>query len=103
VSNGAPKDTAADRHGLPALEAAVSRTVEELRELRKRTADAVRRSDELQALLERFQTGSESPELMKSRLEHLEAENRDLRARIEQGREGVERLLARIQFLEDQK
>ena len=103
MSNGAPRDTATDRQGLPALEAAVSRTVEELRELRKRTADAVRRSDELQALLERFQTGSESPERMKERLERLESENRDLRARIAQGRDGVERLLARIQFLEDQK
>jgi predicted RNase H-like nuclease (RuvC/YqgF family) len=102
VSNGAPRDVA-ERQGLPALEAAVSRTVEELRELRKRNAEAVRRSDELQALLEKFQSGSESPERMTERLERLESENRDLRARIAQGRDGVERLLARIQFLEDQK
>jgi predicted RNase H-like nuclease (RuvC/YqgF family) len=100
VSNGAAKDTT---QGLPALEAAINRAVEELKQLRKRTADAAQRSAELEALLVSFQSGSESPERMKERLEHLEAENRDLRARITQGRESVERLLARIQFLEDQK
>ena len=57
----------------------------------------------LETLLMSFQTGSERPDRMQERLDQLEAENRDLRARIMHGRESVERLLARIQFLEDQK
>jgi hypothetical protein len=40
---------------------------------------------------------------MVSRLRALEEENADLRSRIDQGREGVERLLAKIRFLENQQ
>ena len=100
MSNGAPRDPG---QGLPGLEAAIGRTVEELRQLRKRVAEANERTAELEGLLRNFQSGADTPDRMKARLEHLEAENRDLRARITQGRESVERLLARIQFLEDQK
>jgi hypothetical protein len=103
VSNGGARDGGSDRQGLPALEAAVNRTVDELRALRKREAEASARSRELEALLAAFQGGGDSPERMKERLDRLEAENLDLRGRIAQGRESVERLLARIQFLEDQK
>ena len=37
-----------------------------------------------------------------SRLKGLEQENADLRARLERGRDGVDRMLARIRFLENQ-
>jgi hypothetical protein len=40
---------------------------------------------------------------MKARLNRLEAENRDLHERIARGREAVERLIARIRFLENQQ
>ncbi|MSR36167.1 MAG: hypothetical protein EXR95_05905 [Gemmatimonadetes bacterium] len=103
MSNGGDREAGSDRQGMPALEAAVNRTVEELRELRKQAADASGRTRELEALLAAFQSGLDSPERMKERLDRLEAENRDLQGRIAQGRESVERLLARIQFLEDQK
>jgi predicted RNase H-like nuclease (RuvC/YqgF family) len=103
VSNGAPRGDGADRQGLPALESAVNRTVRELRELRRKVADGAQRSAELEALLASFQSGAESPDRMRQRLERLEEENRDLRARMTQGRETVERLLARIQFLENQR
>jgi predicted RNase H-like nuclease (RuvC/YqgF family) len=103
VSSGAAREGAAERHGLPALETAVGRAVDELRELRKRSAEAARRSAALEELLATFQSGADSPERMKERLERLEGENRDLRARISRGRESVERLLARIQFLEDKR
>ena len=100
MSNGAAKDPS---QGLPALEAAVNRAVEELKQLRRRAAEAAQRSTDLEELLHTFQSGAESPERMKEKMERLEAENRDLRARIVQGRDAVERLIARIQFLEDQK
>lgn len=88
---------------MPALEAAVERAVDELRQQRERGAAAARRSADLEALLAGFQSGADTPERMKERLERAEAENRDLRMRIGQALETVERLLARIRFLEDQK
>lgn len=103
MSNDAPRSDGSERQGLPALESAVSRTVGELRELRRRVAEGARRSADLEALLAGFQSGAETPDRMRLRLERLEEENRDLRARIAQGRESVERLLARIRFLENQK
>ena len=103
MSNGAARNGGQDRQGLAALEAAVSRTLGEIKELRRRAAEATERSAELERLLASFQSGAESPGRMKERLEGLETENRELRARMTQARETVERLLARIQFLEDQK
>jgi hypothetical protein len=40
---------------------------------------------------------------MIDRLHILEEENRDLRARLDQGKEGVGKLLKRIKFLEEQR
>jgi len=37
-----------------------------------------------------------------SRLKRLESENEDLRGRLDRGRAGVERMIARIRFLENQ-
>lgn len=103
MSNGAARDASPERQGLPALDAAVGRTIDELRRLRQQATAATQRSAELEALLATFQSGTDSPEQMKERLDRAEAENADLRIRIAQGLETVERLLARIQFLEDQK
>lgn len=89
--------------GLRELDAAVGRALEEIEQLRRRADEAERRSAELELLLAGFQVGDENPAAMKSRLNRLEAENRDLHDRIARGRETVERLIARIRFLEDQK
>ncbi len=40
---------------------------------------------------------------MLTRLKRLEAENADLRSRLTRGRAGVDRLLAKIRFLENQQ
>ena len=103
MSNAGARDGGQERQGLAALEVAVNRAVGEIQELRKRADQEAARNAGLETLLMSFQTGSERPDRMQERLDQLEAENRDLRARIMQGRESVERLLARIQFLEDQK
>lgn len=103
MSNGAAREPTVERQGLPALEAAVGRAVDELRQQRERAAAALLRSAELEALLAGFQSGADTPERMKERLERAETENRDLRMRIGQALETVERLLARVRFLEDQK
>ena len=85
------------------LERVVGLALEELEGLRGRAAEADHRCAELETLLSSFRVGEEDPVAMKARLTRIEAENRDLKERIEQGREGVERLLARIRFLEDQQ
>ena len=103
MSNGGAREAPGERQGLPALEAAVGRTIDELRRLREHAAAASRRSAELEALLGTFQSGGDTPQQMKDRLDRAEAENRDLRQRVGQALETVERLIARIQFLEDQK
>ena len=85
------------------LEDAVERAVGELARLRGEAEESERRRGELETLLEVFRVGDENPADMKARLNRLEAENRDLHERIGRGREAVERLLARIRFLEDQQ
>ena len=85
------------------LETAADRALDEIERLRRQAADSDRRCAELETLLESFQVGDENPVEMKARLTRLEAENRDLHERIGRGRETVERLLARMRFLEDQR
>ena len=95
--------SARPENGVRELEAAVERALAALDRLRDRAERAERRSAELEHLLGAFQSGDENPAAMKSRLNRLEAENRELHERLDRGREGVERLLARIRFLEDQQ
>lgn len=103
MSNPGGKAEQADRQALQSLEKAVGRALEQLDDFRSRSHDAESKSAELTELLQRFtKDQGEAPRLL-SRLTALEGENRDLRGRLEKGREGVERLLARIRFLEGQR
>ena len=81
-----------------AVEAAVHRIRKLGRELDEARAQASRLEDQLR----RFTGGEEAPSELLARLGRLEGENRVLRERLEKGREGVERMLARIRFLEEQ-
>ena len=92
-----------ERQGFAALEKAVTRALDELGRMRERAAQAERRNADLAALLESFGSGEQTAEKMQARLTLLEAENQDLHGRIERGRETVERLIARVGFLENQK
>jgi chromosome segregation ATPase len=85
------------------LEEAVVRTLAELDRLRGELDQSQQRSGELETLLGSFRVGDDNPADMKARLNRLEAENRELQERIARGRESVERLLARIRFLETQQ
>lgn len=93
----------ADRAAFQSLEAAVGRTLEELERLRGELDAARADRERLTGLLQAFRQGDRDPAEMSERLEALERENADLRDRVTRGREGVERLLARIRFLEDQR
>lgn len=93
----------ADREAFQALEQAAGRALERLHGLNARALEAEARSAELAELLKRFTAdGAEAGRLL-TRLSDLEAENADLRRRLDAGREGVDRMLARLRFLEDQR
>ena len=61
------------------------------------------RREELEGLLAKMADGSANPADMHTRLKALEHENADLSRRLDEGREGVDRLLAKIRFLEEQR
>jgi predicted nuclease with TOPRIM domain len=92
-----------ERAALKALEGAVGRLLDHVRTLSTRAEKADARRAEVEDLLRRITSGDESPAHMHVRLRELEVENEDLRDRLGKGRETVERLLARIRFLEEQR
>ena len=97
--NGKAPEDAAFR----ALERAVSKALARIDELFTRAQEAEARSAELAEIVRRFTGDKPGADRLLTRLSHLETENSDLRTRVDRGREGVERLLARVRFLEDQK
>lgn len=88
---------------LAALEYAVRDALEHLRNVSERARAAEARTAELQRIVERFTGDTDQARRLVGSLGALEDENTELRSRIEEGRAGVERLLAKIRFLEDQR
>jgi len=97
VDNGGPPEKLA----FEALERAVTEALAHLQAIEERAAAAEARSAELGEVVGRFTGDQADGGQLLTRLEKLEEENADLRRRLEQGREGVDRLLARIRFLEN--
>jgi predicted nuclease with TOPRIM domain len=92
-----------EREALGALEGAVGRALDELARATARAEAAEARCTELGKLMKRF-TGDEGEAgRLLTRLQRLEEENADLRSRVERGRAGVDRLLAKVRFLENQR
>jgi hypothetical protein len=56
----------------------------------------------MEALLKRFTEEGEDPRELTARLRTLESDNAELVSRLRKGKEAVDRLLARIRFLEEQ-
>ena len=103
MSNPEDSATPTEREALRELERAVGDALERLGELHRRARSAETKSGELEELLRKFTGDSAEAGRMISRLKALEEENTDLRGRIAKGREGVERMLARLRFLEEQR
>ena len=97
------EDKAPEREAFQRLDGAVSTLLERAERLGSELSQARRRIGELEELLQRFQEDAEAPARMQERLKRLEEENGLMRSRLEEGRAGVERLLAKIRFLEEQR
>ncbi|HIF20672.1 MAG TPA: hypothetical protein EYQ27_01905 [Gemmatimonadetes bacterium] len=97
--NGEP----ADRVALAGLEGSVGALLDRIVEVRVRAEEAEAKSEELEEIVRRF-TGDEAEAgRLLTRLSDLEEENTDLHGRLKKGRSGVDRLLAKIRFLEAQR
>ncbi len=88
---------------LQELERAVAQAADRLHELSRRVEEAEERSRQLQELVGRFTGNPDEAGQLLTRLGRLDEENVDLKARLEEGRAGVDRILARIRFMENQR
>ncbi len=95
-SEGVSPDQAVER-----LENAVSAALKQLQRLEDEVARMHAEGEALEGLLKGVTSGEEGPREMIEKLHVLEEENRDLRSRLDEGRAGVERLLARVKFMEE--
>lgn len=71
--------------------------------LRRRARTAEARVQELERTVREVSAGELDPVTLAARLRAAEDENRALRHRLEQARDRVRRILARIEFLEDER
>ena len=83
------------------LESAVRRLIRQSAELRAELRLARERNRELMELLGPVAEGEASPESVLERLRAAEDERHEFQQRLERGREVVERMMARIRFLEE--
>jgi predicted RNase H-like nuclease (RuvC/YqgF family) len=91
-----------DQKALTRLDEAVSQTVSRLEALRTRVEEVQAREADMRGLLGQFTAGELDPAEIMGHVRTLEEENEMLRRRLRDGKEAVERLLARIRFLEEQ-
>lgn len=89
--------------GIELLESAVRRLITEVGEQRRIAADARERARSSDELLRDFAEGRQDPGALSRRMAEVEAENEELRGRIERGRERIDLILASIRFLENRR
>ena len=96
ASEGVSPDQAVER-----LEDAVNAALKHVERLQGEVVRMHTQGDALEGLLKGVTSGEEGPRELLEKLRILEEENSDLRSRLDKGRAGVERLLARVRFLEE--
>jgi predicted nuclease with TOPRIM domain len=101
VSNAGGEDL---RRSRPAawdrLELSVRRLLDDYQLQRGRADRAEERIAELEAALETLSGGGPDPIVLREQVTALETENRALRERLDRARQEVERIMARLQFLD---
>ena len=103
MSNTGGSGDRSDRAALTELESAVGGLLDRLADVSTRAEEAEGKSEELEELVKRFTGDDAEAGRMLTRLDGLEEENQDLRGRLKRGRAGVDKLLAKIRFLEEQR
>ena len=103
MSNTGGNGERSDRAAFTELERAVGGLLRRLADVSTRAEEAEDQSEELEELVKRFTGDDAEAGRMLSRLNGLEEENQDLRDRLQKGSAGVDKLLAKIRFLEDQR
>ena len=96
VSEGVSPEQAVER-----LESAVNAQIKEVERLRDEVVRMRAEGEALEGLLKGVTSGKEGPRELLEKLHILKEENGDLRSRLDEGRAGVERRLARVKFLEE--
>ena len=97
----APKSVTPER-AVKRLEKAVTAALDEVERLNGEVVRVNAQGEALEGLLKGVTSGKEGPRELVAKLQILEEENRDLRRRLDEGKKGVDRLLARVKFLENQ-
>ena len=101
MSNPADNEGQSVQEGFVVLEEAVDQAIDQLSTMSERIGLIEAKNTELAKLVERI-TGDElEADRIVTQVRELEAENTELRDRLVRGREGVDRLLTKIQFLEN--
>ena len=101
MSNPADNEGQSVQEGFVVLEEAVDQAIDQLSTMSERIGLIEAKNTELAKLVERF-TGDElEADRIVTQVRELKAENTELRDRLVRGREGVDRLLTKIQFLEN--
>ena len=101
MANPADNEGQSVQEGFVVLEEAVDQAIDQLSTMSERIGLIEAKNTELAKLVERF-TGDElEADRIVTQVRELEAENTELRDRLVRGREGVDRLLTKIQFLEN--
>jgi len=103
VSDTEKKRTdAPERQALSRLEAVAERLIEERAAVADQAREAEDRVRELKTLLSEFPEGKVDMVVLEKAITRLRDQNAELKGRMAEGREGVERILSRIRFLENQ-
>ena len=103
MSNTGGSDERSDHAALTELESAVGGLLDRLAHVSTRAEAAEGKSEDLEELVKRFAGDDAEAGRMLTRLKGLEDENQDFRGRLKKGRAGVNKLLAKIRFLEEQR
>jgi hypothetical protein len=84
------------------LEMSVRRLLDDHEAWRRRAELAERRVRELESALREVATGKLDPMALAEHARTLEEQNRDLEQRLQQARESVQRIMARLKFAEEE-
>ena len=103
MSNTEGSGEGPDHAALAELEGAVGGLLDRLADVSARAEEAEGKSEEFEELVKRFTGDGAEAGRMLSRLKGLEEGNQDLRSRLKTGRESVDKLLAKIRFLEENR